>query len=218
MCRSLTPPAWFFFFAFLTSTSRDLLRLAVAWQLPGPSPSGTPPLQPGRLEPLAERGQVRRQNPVMIVSHGLDLMQGTLATTYKRLIAHKLSCKPQERFLEVVVGLGGDVVVLKILLAVEGDGLGLDFPLLHVDLVATEDDRDVLTHPDQITMPIWYVLVCDPRCDVEHDDATVAVDVVPIAQTTKLLLSCRIPHVELDGAKILQSLSAVAFYITTAQM
>jgi hypothetical protein len=34
---------------------------------------------------------------------------------------------------------------------VESDGLGLDFSLLDVDLVAAEDDRDVLTYTDEIT-------------------------------------------------------------------
>lgn len=32
----------------------------------------------------------------------------------------------------------------------EGDGLGLDLALLHVDLVATEDNRDVLANADEI--------------------------------------------------------------------
>lgn len=65
-------------------------------------------------------------------------------------VADQLSGEPQERLLEVVVGLGRDVVVLQILFAVEGDGLGLDFALLHVHLVAAEDDRDVFTHSDHI--------------------------------------------------------------------
>ena len=33
----------------------------------------------------------------------------------------------------------------------EGDGLGLDLALLHVDLVAAEDDGDVLANADKIT-------------------------------------------------------------------
>ena len=32
----------------------------------------------------------------------------------------------------------------------ERNGLGLDLSLLHVDLVATEDDRDVLAHADEV--------------------------------------------------------------------
>jgi hypothetical protein len=56
----------------------------------------------------------------------------------------------QERLLEVVVGLGRDVVVLQVLLSVEGDGLGLDLALLHINLVAAEDDGDVLADSDEI--------------------------------------------------------------------
>ena len=69
---------------------------------------------------------------------------------YQSLVADKLPCEPQEGLLEVVVGLGGDVVVLQVLLAVEGDGLGLDLALLHVDLVTGEDDGDVLADTDEI--------------------------------------------------------------------
>ena len=36
---------------------------------------------------------------------------------------------------------------LKVLLAVENDGLGLDFPVLDVHLVAGQHDGDVLAHP-----------------------------------------------------------------------
>jgi hypothetical protein len=57
----------------------------------------------------------------------------------------------QEGLLKVVVGLGRDVVVLEILLPVEGDGLGLDFALLDINLVAAEDDWDVFADADEIT-------------------------------------------------------------------
>ena len=77
--------------------------------------------------------------------------------TYKGLVADKLSCEPQEGLLEVVVGLGGDVVVLEVLLAVEGDGLGLDLALLDIDLVTGENDGDVLADTDEITCK-WGVL------------------------------------------------------------
>ena len=36
----------------------------------------------------------------------------------------------------------------------EGDGLGLDLALLHVDLVAGEDDGDVLANTDQVTYAV----------------------------------------------------------------
>jgi hypothetical protein len=39
---------------------------------------------------------------------------------------------------------------LQVLLAVEGDGLGLDFALFHVDFVAAQDDRDVFADADEV--------------------------------------------------------------------
>lgn len=70
---------------------------------------------------------------------------------YQSGVADKLACKPEERLLEVVVGLGRDIIVLEVLLAVEGNGLGLDLALLHVDLVAAENDGDVLANTDEVT-------------------------------------------------------------------
>lgn len=52
-------------------------------------------------------------------------------------------------------------------------------------------------------MPVGDVLVCDTRSHVEHDDTALAVDVVSVTETTKLLLACGVPDIELDGAKVL---------------
>lgn len=71
--------------------------------------------------------------------------------TYQARVANELARKPEEGLLEVVVRLGRDVVVLEVLLAVEGNGLGLHLALLHVDLVAAEDDGDVLADTDEVT-------------------------------------------------------------------
>ena len=80
----------------------------------------------------------------------MDVVQ-TAEHTHQRLVADKLASQPQERLLKVVVGLGRDVVVLQVLLAVESDGLGLDLALLDVDLVAGKDDGDVLADTDEVT-------------------------------------------------------------------
>ena len=66
-------------------------------------------------------------------------------------VANKLTCQPQERLLKVVIGLGGNVVVLEVLLSVESDGLGLHLSLLNINLVASKDDGDVFADTDQIT-------------------------------------------------------------------
>ncbi len=70
-------------------------------------------------------------------------------------IADQFPGEPQEGLLEVVVGLGGDVVVLEVLLAVEGDGLSLHLTLLDIDLVTSENDGDVLTDTDEVTCRLW---------------------------------------------------------------
>ena len=52
-------------------------------------------------------------------------------------------------------------------------------------------------------MPIGDVFVGDSGCDVEHDDATLAVNVVPVAEATELLLPCGIPDIELNWTEVL---------------
>lgn len=51
-------------------------------------------------------------------------------------------------------------------------------------------------------MPVRDVLIGDTGGDVEHDDAALALDVVSITKTTKLLLAGSVPHVEADRAKV----------------
>jgi hypothetical protein len=54
-----------------------------------------------------------------------------------------------------------------------------------------------------LTVPIGDIFVGDARCDVEHDNAALAVDVVTISQSTELFLPCSVPDIELDLAEIL---------------
>ena len=100
---------------------------------------------------MQELGQQR--TPVLVGQQGYLCVPGAVSSgvTYKTGVSDELASQPEEGLLEVVVGLGGDVVVLQVLLAVEGDGLGLDLSLLHIDLVATEDDWDVLANTDEVT-------------------------------------------------------------------
>ena len=80
------------------------------------------------------------------------------------------------------------------------DVFGLDLPVLDVNLVPTQDDGYVITHPYQVPVPVGHILVCDPRCHVKHDDGTLALDVVAVAESSELLLSCSVPHIEPDGS------------------
>jgi hypothetical protein len=78
-------------------------------------------------------------------------VQKVRVQTYEGSIADELAGEPEEGLLEVVVGLGRDVVVLEVLFPVEGDGLGLHLALLDIDLVAAKNDGDVLADAGKIT-------------------------------------------------------------------
>lgn len=82
-----------------------------------------------------------------------------MLSTYKSCVADQFPGKPQERLLEVVVGLGRNVIVLEVLLAVECDGLGLDLALLDVDLVSGQNDGNVLADTDQVTCSLLVNLL-----------------------------------------------------------
>lgn len=54
------------------------------------------------------------------------------------------------------------------------DALGLYFSVFNIHLVATEDNGNVLTDTDQVTMPVGYVLIGDSGGDIKHDDSTLS--------------------------------------------
>jgi hypothetical protein len=76
------------------------------------------------------------------------------------------------------------------------------YAYLDIDLVSTKNNGDVLTDTLEITMPVGDVLVGDTGGDVEHDDTTLTLDVVTVAETTELLLTGSVPYVETDVAKV----------------
>ena len=71
----------------------------------------------------------------------------------------QFSEEADEWLLELVVALGRDVVVLEILLPVEGNLFGFHLSVLHVYLVADEDDWDVLAYTNEVLVPLGHVLV-----------------------------------------------------------
>jgi hypothetical protein len=96
------------------------------------------------------QGQGRRQIPILILVIIPRNCQKWM-TTHQTGVANKLSCQPEEGLLKVVVGLGRDIVVLKVLLSVESDSLSLHLSLLDINFVTSEDDGDVLADTDQVT-------------------------------------------------------------------
>ena len=73
---------------------------------------------------------------------------------------------------------------------------------LDVHLVTAENDGDVLADTLEVTVPVGDVLVGDAGGDIEHDDTALALDVVAVTETTKLLLTRGIPNVEADRAEV----------------
>jgi hypothetical protein len=73
---------------------------------------------------------------------------------------------------------------------------------LNIDLVAAKNNWDILADTVEVAMPIGDVFVRDAGGDVEHDDTALALDIVAITETAKLLLSSGIPNVEADRAKV----------------
>ena len=87
----------------------------------------------------------------ILVNSDLGRCKSWGSDKFELRISNQLSGEPEERLFEVVVGFGGDVVVLEVLLAVKGDGLRLHFALFDIDLVAAEYDWDVLADTDKVT-------------------------------------------------------------------
>lgn len=124
--------------------------------------------------------------------------KGRSCNKLKSRVSNKLSSEPQKGLLKVVVGFGRNVVVLQVLLAVECNALGLDLALLDINLVSAKNNGNVLAHSDKITVPVGHTLVCDTRGNIKHNDSALAVDVVSVSQSSKLLLSCSVPHLKLN--------------------
>lgn len=59
-------------------------------------------------------------------------------------------------------------------------------------------------------MPVGNILVGDAGGHIKHDDTTLAVDVVAITETAKLLLASGVPDVEGDVAEVLDMVRGFA--------
>ena len=52
-------------------------------------------------------------------------------------------------------------------LVVEEDGFGLDLPVLDIHLVASQNNGNILAHPDQIAAPVGDVHVGHSACHIK---------------------------------------------------
>ena len=72
----------------------------------------------------------------------------------------------------------------------------------NIDLVTAQHDGNILANTLEITMPVGYIPVRDTGSDIEHYNATLALDIIPIAQATKFLLAGGIPYIEAYGTVV----------------
>ena len=125
----------------------------------------------------------------LLIELELRRLKGRGLDEVQAVVACQLPSQPEEGLFEVVVRLGRNVVVLQILLPVESNLFRLDLPVLDLDLVSTEDDRNVLTDTSQVTVPIGNILVGNTGGDIKHDDCTLALDVIAITEATEFLFA-----------------------------
>ena len=86
--------------------------------------------------------------------------------TPKFVIAAEFTSDPEEGLFEVVVAFRGNVVVLEILLPVESNLLRLHLSVLNLNLVASQNNRNVFAHAREVAMPVRHVFV--PAMDREE--------------------------------------------------
>ena len=98
--------------------------------------------------------------------------------------------------------VGSEIANLQILFPMENDALGFHFPVFDVHLVATQHDGDVVAHSHQISVPVRHILVRHSCSHVKHDNGTLPLDVVAVPESSKLLLTSCVPHIEPDGPTV----------------
>ncbi len=111
-------------------------------------------------------------------------------------ISNQLSEQVQERFLELVVGLGRNVVVLEISLSVEGDLVGFDFSVLDVSLVSDQANWGIGTDLGEVCVPLGDIPVGVSVGEIEHDDCADGIDVIAISELSVFFLSSCVPNIK----------------------
>ena len=78
--------------------------------------------------------------------------------------------------------------------------LRLDLSVLHVDFITNEADWYVLADSDKIFVPFRNILISDARANIEHDNAAMAANVIPITKSSQFFLAGCVPNIEFDKA------------------
>ena len=80
----------------------------------------------------------------------------------------------------------------------EGNLLGLDFPVFDIDLVTDKHNWYVFADTCEVLVPLWHVTVGDARANIEHNNSAISSYVVTITKTAKFLLTSCVPNIEFD--------------------
>lgn len=65
---------------------------------------------------------------------------------------------------------------MQVLLTMEGNVLGLYLPVLDIDLVTTDYNRDVFTDSHYVSVPVRNILVGETTGYVEHDNGALTLN------------------------------------------
>ena len=76
--------------------------------------------------------------------------------------------------------------------------LRFDFSVLHVDFITNEADWYVLADSDKIFVPFRNILISDARANIEHDNAAMAANVIPITKSSQFFLAGCVPNIEFN--------------------
>lgn len=91
----------------------------------------------------------------------------------------------------MIVRFCADIIVLKVLLAVEGDHLWFDFAVFNIYLVAAKNDWNVLTNANEIFVPVGNILVGESAGNIKHNYGALPLNVVSITKSSKLAKELR---------------------------
>lgn len=122
----------------------------------------------------------------------LDQVQGPVAE-------HEFE-KVEEWFLDIVVRLRAHFNICDVFLTVKSYLLGFHFSVLHINLVSDQDDGNVPSNSDEITVPNRRFFVRVTGCDIEEEKCTRGVDVIAVSQSSELLLPGCIPDLTVDSS------------------
>jgi hypothetical protein len=89
--------------------------------------------------------------------------------------------------------------------------LGFHLPIIHINLVSTKNNRNVLTYPAKIHVPSWDILVSQASSNIKHNNCTLPMNIVTISEATKLLLPNSVPTIKANLPTVCEKIERMYF-------